>query len=192
MTERIVSIEDQTIPEDYVKYGGVEFPRYLITRARYETRMQEVRHMMLEFSSELAEGTPGGDAGDTHGQYHNELAWYREQNLSMKANIIEKSSEGLDRAVVIESYDQIKEIIKKTLTYDENIVTLTSSITIQYGDDPEDIEKFMLVAPLDSDKNRGFISVESPLAKAIEGKRKGESSWFKLGSNVINIKILID
>lgn len=74
MVERVFHIEDSSFVPEYVTYGGVEFPRYLVTRDTFVNKMAKVREIMQGVTEEMAKGTPSGDAGDTHGQYHNELA----------------------------------------------------------------------------------------------------------------------
>lgn len=190
MTERIITIEDDSIQPEYMVYGDIEFPKYLVTRETYIQKLEKVREMMDYVTKELAQGPASEDAGDTHGQYHNEIAWYREQDLTRRVDLARSIGRGLDMVTVIENYDQVRKILKEKEIYKENTVTLSSILNIQYNDDPDDTEEIILVAPMDGGAKKGFVSVETPLAKAIEGKSRGDTAEFKVKYDLIKIKIL--
>lgn len=190
MEERIINIEDITIPAEYIIYGGLEFPKYLITRETFEKKIHIVQEMMGKIRVELADGTQSGDAGDSHGQYHNEIAWYKEQDLLRRSDLAKSIGTGLDRATIINNYDEIREIADNTDARTNGKITLSSIVTIQYNNDPNDCEQIVLVAPLDGGAKSGFVSVETPLAKAIEGKRSGDVVEFKVEGRPVSIKII--
>jgi len=190
MAERIFYTELQDQPEELLNYAGIEFPEFLITRDVFGSKMKRINELMSEFKKEMAEGTPSGDTGDTHGQYHNELAWYREQSLSSQADLIENLGRGLDEAIIIESYEQVKSELQRIGINNGVIVTLGSHLEIQFGEDTEDIEDITIVAPLDSGSRKGWISTESPLAKAVEGKRHGDKTSFTVKGNRVEVTIL--
>lgn len=189
MTERIFQVEDESIVTEYMTYGGVEFPRYLVTRDTFEKKIKKVKEIMGGVAEELSKGTPSGDAGDTHGQYHNELAWYREQDLSRRTDLARSLGKGLDRAVIIDDYNEVRKRVNEAEINPENRVTLSSIVNLQYGVDADDIEQIMLVAPLDGGIKRGSVSVETPMAKAIEGKKQGEVAEFRIETQVLKVKI---
>lgn len=190
MTERIFHIEDVSVFTEYTTYGGVEFPRYLITRETFDQKMRKVRDMMQDMKEELAKGTPSGDAGDTHGQYHNELAWYREQDLSRRLDLAKSIDRGLDQVVIIENYNNVREGLRKVGIDPSEKVTLGSVVRIEFNGNPEDLEELAIVTTLDGGAKRGWTSIETPLATAIEGKRKGEKVAFKVRETITEVKII--
>lgn len=190
MAERILESKDEFFLVEYTVYGGIEFPRYLVLRETFEKKMKKVGEIMSSVNDEFAKGTPSEDAGDTHGQYHNEVAWYREQDLSQRTDLAKSIGKGLDRAVIIESYDDVREKIRNKGLDSENVLTISSMVNIQYGNDPRDTEQIMLVAPLDGSNQLGFVSIETPLARAIEGKKRGDVAQFKAGDQIVKVKIL--
>ena len=110
MQERIeIFCERTDSPEEVIVFGGVQIPRHLITRSTFEVKMVRIDELMGKVRKELAKGTPREDAGDTHGQYHNEFAWYREQQITMTTDFArENLGNGLDKAVIVEDYDVVR------------------------------------------------------------------------------------
>ena len=152
--------------------------------------MEKVREITQGVSEETAKGTPSGNAGDTHGQYRNELAWYREQDLSRRTDLAKSIGRGLERAVVIESYDYVRATVSQVREDSGEGITLSSVVEIQYGEDPDDMEQITLVSPLDGGSRRGYVSVETPLAMVIEGKKRVDSAEFKVDDRIVKVKIL--
>jgi len=190
MAERVLIPDDEKDFIEGMVYGGVELPRYLATREAYNKRMAKVREIMEAVKADLKEGTPSGDAGDTHGQYHNELAWYREQDIQRRSELASRIGVGLDKAVLAEDYDQIRSAIGEVGVNPTEMVTVGSKLVIEYNDDSDDKEEIMLVTPLDGTMNEGWVSIETPLAKAIEGASKGDRRQFKVRDHEVSVRIV--
>lgn len=175
---------------DWIRYGGVEFPKYLITAQSMAARFAKSEEILKYVKEELAKGTPGGDAGDAHGQYHNEVAWYREQDLARRSSLAQRIGGNLHLATIVDNYDVVRQVLEQIGARPNVSVTLSSKVSIQYGDDVDDTEKVLLVSPLDGRTNREWVSVETPLAKAIENKSPGQTVSFRTGDNLTTVKIL--
>ena len=177
--ERVYPTDNPELISDWAYYAGVKMPRYLITQNSFEKKLGESSRILDEVKAELEKGTSTEDAGDTHGQYHNEYAWYREQSLSIQNTIGAKIGQNLDRAVIVPDYDKVRENLTKLGVNPSKIATLSSKMTVLYqGDDtPEEI---MLVSLLDGNQNPGWVSLESPLGVALQGHSQGEDVFYKL------------
>lgn len=179
------------VASERANYAGIVFPRYLITRTTFEEKMAKIRKIISQSKSKLAEGVSNVNAGDTHGQYHNELAWYREQEISAANRRAADLGEGLDQACIIEDYDEVRDRVKKVLNTPQiDIATLGTRVKVAYGEDSDDVEEILLVAPLDGGSKPGWVSVNAPLARAIEGKKIGEKCFMGDKKNQIALKIL--
>ena len=176
--------------DDLVVYGGVEFPRFLITQQSFASKLAKSTEISDHVRQERAKGTATEDAGDTHGQYHNEYEWYRDQDLELRASLARSIGGNLDRATVVEDYSLVKEVLESMGVRPNQVVTLTSQVSIQYGSDPDDVESILLVAPLDGGMAAGWVSIETPLAKVLEGRRAGETLPMKVGDERTSIKIV--
>jgi len=169
-----VEIRPDQPPAERMSFGNIDFPRFLVTEETFNAKMSRIHELIGGIREGLRQGTPRDDAGDTHGQYHNELAWYAEQQVQRNAKLIADLGEGLDRAVMASNYDAIRAEVMRSGGFPSERVILTSKVKIQYGGDPTDIEDVMIVAPLDGQSKAGWVSAFTPLAKAIEGKEPGE------------------
>jgi transcription elongation GreA/GreB family factor len=185
MVERVYVEEIEPGITETLTYGNVEFPKFLITRASRDIKLGKIKKIIDKAKKDLAEGTPSGDAGDTHGQFHNEIGWYKEQMIAGNLRLASEIGEGLDRAIVIQDYDELRCKLEAVGTRPGKRITISSKVLIQYGAETEDREHIMLVAPLDGGENNGWVSVESPLAKSIEDKFAGESGQFKINKQLI-------
>ena len=174
-----------------VEFGGVEFPEFLITQPTYKAKLAKARELDIEVESGLRSGAVTGDAGDVHGQYHNEVEWYRIQDLERKTTQADGLKNGLDRAIVVPDYNVVRQAIVSLGLNLGSKVTLGSVVFVQYGDDSEDTEEIMLVSRLDGAAQESWVSVETPLAQAIEGKEKDATVFFnvKNGERTIQVKI---
>lgn len=61
------------IPLEYMSFGKIEFPRFLVTQATFEAKMKKIRALMSKTKTSLKQGQPKGDSGDDHGTYHSEV-----------------------------------------------------------------------------------------------------------------------
>lgn len=175
---------------DWIVYGGVKYPKYLITEASLSDKLQKYESILAEIRTELAKGTPGGDAGDAHGQYHNEVAWYREQDLEMRSKLASRIGGNLQYATIINDYEEVRQLLESMGMSPETSITLSSKATIQYGESQNDTGVFLIVSPLDNNPKIGWLSTETPLAKAIQGKTVGQSASYKIESEFMKVKIL--
>ncbi|MCR5789543.1 MAG: transcription elongation factor GreA [Lachnospiraceae bacterium] len=64
----------------------------------------------------------------------------------------------------------------------ENEVGINNTVTVYFEEDKEE-EKYKLVTTVRSDSLKGLISIESPLGKAILGKKTGERVYVKLSED---------
>lgn len=78
-------------------------------------------------------------------------------------------------------------IIEKVNT-DE--VSLGVTVKIDYIEDDDDIEEYRIVGSKEADPSNNKISNESPLAKAIMGRKKGEICSVESPNGKYNVKIL--
>lgn len=182
--------EGEVTVDQFVVYGGVEFPRFLITQQSFAAKLAKSSEISKYIRQERAKGTATEDAGDTHGQYHNEYEWYRNQDLELRANLAMSIGGNLDRATVVEDYSLVRRTLESIGARPSQTITLTSQVSIQYGNNHNDVELILLVAPLDGRTNPGWVSIETPLAKAIEERKEGEVLSMKAGGEVISIKIV--
>ena len=189
-TEYRFSPTDERDIVDWLSYGGVNFPKYLITEESLAARLAKSGKIIEHIREELAKGTPGGDAGDAHGQYHNEVAWYREQDLERRSKLAHSIGGNLHLATIVDNYDVVRKILEQMGTRTDVVVTLSSRVSIQYNNDPKDIERVLLVSPLDGRTHSDWVSIETPLAKAIESKSAGQTVSFKTGDSLTTVKIV--
>ena len=191
--ERIVLVktpEGLRQPVELMRFAGVQMPRYLIVASNYQGKMEKVRRMRDQINDELAQGTPGEDAGDTHGQYHNELAWYREQEIDTRTGLVKELGQGLGEAVIVTDYDIVRQALLAVGVDSGKTVAIGSKVTVEFNNDSEDTEVIMLVAPLDENFRPGWTSILTPLAQAIEGKLTRETTEFRVGDHVNRVKII--
>jgi len=86
----------------------------------------------------------------------------------------------------IESILKHAELVKKTKS---DVVQLASLVVIQKKGEKEKRE-FCLVGPEEADMVHGKLSIESPIGKAIFGKKKGDNANVETPSGVIVYSIL--
>ena len=85
------------------------------------------------------------------------------------------------------------EIIKSPSRNDQGVVHLGATVTLQENNGQTN--EFMLVGTLEADPEEGKISLDSPIGKAIFGKRTGEEVFIdspaKIAYNIKKIKYQI-
>jgi hypothetical protein len=167
------------IINDWVEYASIRMPRFLITKESLEKKMAKSKAILAEVREEFEKGTSTEDAGDTHGQYHNEYEWYRQQSLQMRELIGRKIGQNLDLAVVISDYDEVRENLKKLGVDPGRIATISSKVGVLYPEET-DPEEIILVSVLDSGGRPEWVSVESPLGLALMGHKEGDNVVYKL------------
>ena len=101
-----------------------------------------------------------------------------------------KNKQAAIEAEIIELEDIIKNhvIIEKTK---ENIVAAGKIVTIKF-DDKDEEESYEIVGELESDPFENKISKQSPLCKAIAGKRKGDEVDFVSHNEIIQRVTIMD
>lgn len=88
---------------------------------------------------------------------------------------------------------ELEQIIRNVVIIDENqrnrdVVDIGASITIQEGNFP--VETYQLVGPQEADPANGRISHESPIGKAMIGKRSGDEFLVSTPNGTIHFKII--
>lgn len=164
---------------DWACYAGVKMPRYLITQESFEKKLNESSRILDEVKTEMEKGTSSEDAGDTHGQYHNEYEWYRQQSLEMKNYIGTRIGQNLNWSIIISGYEEVRTNLQETGVDPGKIATMSSKVGVLYPDETEP-EEIVLVSLLDGNQNPGWVSVESPLGTALLGHIEGETVSYKL------------
>lgn len=67
-------------------------------------------------------------------------------------------------------------IVVDTSTSSNGIIRIGSKVTVDFGDDEP--EEYTLVGAIEAKPSANVISNESPLGKALNGKRAGETTYF--------------
>lgn len=67
-------------------------------------------------------------------------------------------------------------IVVDTSTSSNGIIRIGSKVTVDFGDDEP--EEYTLVGAIEAKPSANMISNESPLGKALNGKRAGETTYF--------------
>lgn len=88
---------------------------------------------------------------------------------------------------------ELEQIIRNVVIIDESqrnrdVVDIGASITIQEGNFP--VETYQLVGPQEADPANGRISHESPIGKAMIGKRSGDEFLVSTPNGTIHFKIV--
>ncbi len=88
---------------------------------------------------------------------------------------------------------ELEQIIRNVVIIDESqrnrdVVDIGASITIQEGNFP--VETYQLVGPQEADPANGRISHESPIGKAMIGKRSGDEFLVSTPNGTVHFKII--
>lgn len=88
---------------------------------------------------------------------------------------------------------ELEQIIRNVVIIDESqrnrdVVDIGASVTIQEGNFP--METYQLVGPQEADPANGRISHESPIGKAMIGKRSGDEFLVSTPNGTIHFKII--
>jgi hypothetical protein len=171
--------EDVYVTE-WIVITGVKVPRFLITMKEFVRRMNEAGVHYTQEAAIKAEGTATEDAGDTHGQYHNEVAWYREQEAGVSQVLGDAASRNLDKAVVVPDMETIRLGMMACGVDPAKIVTLGSKVNVSFGEGDE--EKLLVVPELESQGkfHSGMCSVDTPMGNAILGHVAGDEVQYSV------------
>lgn len=180
--ERYYQVDDPLQIVDWVTFCGIKIPRFLITQDTFNEKLVKSTEIIEEVRKERAKGTATEDAGDTHGQFHNEYEWYRQQSLELRARIGLTMGKYLDRAIIIKSYNEVRENLSKLGVDPTKSITFSSQVEILYQDEdqPEDI---LIVSLLDGGHKPNWVSIESPLGTALLGHSQNEEVEYKVIHN---------
>lgn len=84
---------------------------------------------------------------------------------------------------ILDNYELVEENLKKT------VITIGAKVKIEYLDEKE-TEEVKIVTKVDSNPLEGLISNESPLGKALIGKKKGNVVKFDTPGGELSVKVL--
>jgi transcription elongation factor GreA len=121
-------------------------------------------------AEEVKELSLGGDYSENAG-YQMAKSRLRKTN-----NEIDRIKDVLSRAEII-----------KTESNRERIEIGSSVVLI---DEKENKKEYQILGPLESDPSKGILSYNSPLAKALIGRRKGDNIDLELSNKIKKYKIL--
>ena len=75
-------------------------------------------------------------------------------------------------------------------TTDDGVVSIGSTVSLQYGDDEDDVEEYRIVGSQEADPFNNKISNESPIAMAILGKKVGDMAEVDSPNGTYKVKIV--
>ena len=147
-----------------------------LTRVDIEKMQAEVDYRMGELRAKIAEDVRTARAfGDTSENYEYKAA---KQELRRNESRIRYLKRMIETAHVVEANQA------------EGEVGLFDKVEIEYEEDGE-TETIQLMTTLRQDSRRGFISKESPLGKALTGKRAGDRAQVTVeGGSSYWVKVL--
>lgn len=88
----------------------------------------------------------------------------------------------------LEAMLQNVRVIDTTSANTSGIIRVGSKVTVDFGDGDE--EEYTLVGAIEANPSMGMISNESPLGKALNGKREGATASFMSPAGAQKIKIV--
>ncbi len=88
-----------------------------------------------------------------------------------------------DQAMNERRIQEIEVLLQKAVIIDENqastgFVRIGSTVKVQFGDDKTDTDAYTIVGAIEASPTNGRISNESPIGKALVGRRAGETTYF--------------
>ena len=75
-------------------------------------------------------------------------------------------------------------------TTDDGVVSIGSTVSLQYGDDEDDVEEYRIVGSQEADPFESKISNESPIAMALLGHKVGDTVSVDSPNGSYEIKII--
>lgn len=109
-----------------------------------------------------------------------ETSEQRTEELAERARLMDRVTslrETLHRAVGVDAVDE-----------DPSIIELGDEVEIEHADGER--ERLLLVHPVEVDAERGHVSVDSPLAKALLGRRVGDRVEVRAPAGVYEVNVL--
>jgi transcription elongation factor GreA len=147
------------------KEGDLQEPNLMT--AETLSRMQKDLEKAID-AEDKAHKAIGAAAG-AEGEWHDNAAY---DHAIMQHNVARSMLR--DMREKLQNY----EIIKPRQEVDK--VGIGNTVVVRFADEDAD-EKFTILGPDDSLTREDWISFETPVAKSILGKKKGETGEFKIG-----------
>ncbi len=141
-------------------------------RAKLESELKDLKARKRQLSIDIGEAREKGDLKE-NAEYHS-----AKERLGEVMTRIAKIQDKLDSAHLI---DELK--------VPKNTVAIGVKITLSTPDDAEEFS-YILVGDDESDPSEGRISVNSPLAQGLLGKKVGEEATVELPAGTRVFKIL--
>ena len=178
--------EGDEIISDWIEITGILVPRYLVTEKTYALRMRRSGLQYDEQARIKADDSLNVDAGDTHGTYHNEAAWYQDQYAGLAQVLGDGERRSLYRPVLVPDLETIRAAMKELGVDPAETITLGSRVVCQFVETAqvgwvdsvggeEDLETITIVPELEEKSGlEGEVSVVTVLGKAVLGHHSGE------------------
>lgn len=156
------------------KAGAQRKPVFHLTRAGYEKLRKELEYLKTVKRQELAQRLRAAiQMGD----------------LSENADYIATKEE---QGFVEGRIQELETILRYAVIIDEqahrDVVDLGARVTIQEEGFPP--ETYLIVGPTEADPHNGKISHESPMGRALMGRKKGEVVTVETPEGTIQVRIL--
>ncbi len=147
-----------------------------VSQKTYEKHKEKLKYLKTVKRKEIAEAI---DVARQHGDLKENAEYHaaREEQSLNEQNIL-RLEDRLSRAKILDEADIPKDEIR--------IGAKAKLKDIEF----DEIEYYTLVSELESDLDSGKISVNSPVGRALLGKKKGEIAEVKVPAGVIKYEIL--
>lgn len=145
-----------------------------LTEAGLEEKKKELDYLKLEKRPQVIEALKEARAlGDLSENAEYDAARTEQAEVEGKIKMLEAM---IENAIVVNNAGHDK-------------VAIGNLVTIQY-DDEDDVEEYTIVGSTEADPFENKISNESPIAKAILGKKKGETVTVESPNGKYNVTIM--
>ena len=150
--------------------------RIYLTREGYEKLMHELEHLKIVKRKELS-------AAIEHARLLGDLKENAEYDAAKEASAFNEKrvyelEDKLSRAEIIENHDTCSESV--CLGVKVKIVDLDSNEEVEYS----------IVGPDEANPVDGFISISSPVGKALLGHKEGEELKIEIPAGILRHKII--
>lgn len=137
-----------------------------LTKADIEKMQEEIDHRKLVLRPQILEAVKEARAQGDLSENFEYYAAKREKNQNdSRIRYLENM---IKTAVIIEDHTAADE------------VGLNKRVTVQFGEDPDDIEEFKIVTSVRGNSLRGLITPESPMGRALMRHRVGDTVQVKV------------
>ncbi len=155
--------------------GSQQTPVFHLTREGYEKLRKELEYLKTEKRAELARRLRAAIQMGDLSENADYIATKEEQGFV--EGRIQELETILRHAVIIDDHQEAKDT-----------VDIGAWVTIQEEGFPP--ETYRIVGPTEADPHNGKISYESPMGKALLGKRAGETVTVDAPDGPVHIRIL--